>query len=78
MASVFLVKLDGFSSNDCTSLLEVVAKCFLQPAALFDTDGLLCRSPRYLLVETLRLGFSYLTCRVLALRTEEPLKVAIF
>jgi hypothetical protein len=28
VASVFLVELDGFSHNDFTSLLKVIAECF--------------------------------------------------
>jgi hypothetical protein len=73
---MFLVELDGFSHNDCTSLLKVVAEYFSRLAALLNSDGLLCSGPHYLLAQALGLGFAYFTCHVLSLRTEEPSKVA--
>ena len=78
VASMFLVQLDGFSHNDCTSLLKVIAECVSRLAALLNTHGFLCRGPHYLLAVALGLGFAYFTCHVLALPTEEPLKVAVF
>ena len=70
MASMFLVKLEGFSRNDCASLLEVVAENFSRLAALLNSDGLFCSGPHYLLAQGLGLGFAYFTCRVLSLCIE--------
>lgn len=78
VASMFLVKLDCFSHDNITSLLEIVTECFSELSALLRSNFLLCNSPCYLLMLRLGSSLAYFRCHVLALSVEESLEVAIF